>query len=399
MPRPLRWRIGASLALACILGLQWLGALEGSTPSPVAVAQGGKYAQHQGRPSATLVAVAEGRHLVPRPIGAPSAHASALVRLANGDVLALWWAGQSESAADVAVYAARLHDEQWSEARRVVDRGPLGEALGFAVRRLGNPSAWVDRDGNVHLFVVATGLGGWAASRVVQLVSHDQGTSFQPVRVLALSPLFNTSVLTRTAPLPLDDGGALLPLYFELGAKYGIVVSLDAQGAPRWLRRIGHSTTQLQPTLIATSGLELHAYLRDVSSSRRVQHAVSGDAGLNWQPLAPLDLPNFDNSVAALALPDGSYVMAYHPEALQGGTSRQRLRLSRSTDAVQWTPWIDVEQGQPREEYSYPSLLLDGDTLHLSYTYRREAIAHQVWRLVCSPSATAAAPSTGPKAP
>src|ERR1700678_64914 len=41
-------------------------------------------------------------------------HASTLVELKNGDVLAAWFAGTKEGAPDVAIYGARLHGGAWS---------------------------------------------------------------------------------------------------------------------------------------------------------------------------------------------------------------------------------------------------------------------------------------------
>jgi len=153
---------------------------------------------------------------IPMPDGVPSAHASTLVTLGGGELLAIWWAGSRESAADVAIYASRWIDGgansverpsaaagaggsasadrgapgAWSAARRIVERHELATQLGFGVRRLGNPVAWVARDGRLHLYAVATGPGGWAAARIAHLVSIDRGQTFKAQRVLPLSPLF-----------------------------------------------------------------------------------------------------------------------------------------------------------------------------------------------------------------
>ena len=44
----------------------------------------------------------------------PSSHASTLVELKSGDVMAAWFAGTRESAPDVAIYGARLHQGAWT---------------------------------------------------------------------------------------------------------------------------------------------------------------------------------------------------------------------------------------------------------------------------------------------
>ena len=131
------------------------------------------------------------------PANTPAAHASSLLAMPPthpAALLAFWFAGARESAADVQIAASQFDraTQRWSAARFVVNRHTVGAQLGFAVRRLGNPVAWLDPQGRVHLFVVATGLGGWAAARVVHLRQSRLGQdfsalSFDVVRVLPLS--------------------------------------------------------------------------------------------------------------------------------------------------------------------------------------------------------------------
>jgi predicted neuraminidase len=294
-------------------------------------------------------------------------------------MLAFWWAGTRESGADVRVFASRWKAGEWSQPRVVVEREALSAELGFAVRRLGNPAAWVAPDGRVHLYVVATGLGGWAASRIVQLVSNDEGGRFAVKRVLPMSPLFNTSVLVRTSPVGLADGGWLLPAYFELGNKYPLLMSFDGTGAPRWLSRIGSLTTALQPALLAVSGREMRALMRDVGSQRKVQQAISRDSGETWADLPASELANHDSSVAALRLNEGGFVMLHNDKLPAGGSPRQWLRLSTSHDAQDWVAAGDVLLGLPGDEFSYPSVQQLGRQLHVTFTSQRKAIAHHVY--------------------
>lgn len=317
--------------------------------------------------------------LIRMPEGVPAAHASALAALPGGRLLAFWWAGERESGADVKVYAARWSADRWGAPRSVVDRDTLSEALGFGVRRIGNPAAWVAADGRVHLYVVATGLGGWAASRIVHLVSANEGLTFTVLRVLPMSPLFNTSALVRTSPVATAGGGWLLPAYFELGNKYPMLVSFAEDGEPRWISRIGSGTTALQPALVPVSGGEMRALMRDRGEERRVQQAVSLDGGQNWEDLPASALANHDSSVAALRLHDGGFVMLHNVHGEAGGSPRQWLRLSVSADARTWAPAVDVLKGRPGDEFSYPSVQQVDRELHVTFTSQRRAIAHHIY--------------------
>lgn len=318
--------------------------------------------------------------LIPMPAGVPSAHASALASLPGDQMMAFWWAGSRESGPDVKVYAARWSAGGWRPPREIASRASLGAALGFGVRRIGNPVAWTARDGKINLYVVATGLGGWAASRVVHMVSSNFGESFDVRRVLPMSPLFNTSVLVRASPVALPDGGWWLPAYFELGIKYPMVMDFDDKGNPRSLARIGKRTTSLQPALVPVSEFEAHAWMRDSGPSRRVQQAFSRDGGASWEDLPPMNMPNHSTSVAAQQLTKGGFLLL-HNHVPAGGSDRNVLRLSVSKDARSWEHLFDVARGSPGEEFSYPTLQQLGNELHITYTSRRSAIAHHVYKI------------------
>jgi predicted neuraminidase len=322
---------------------------------------------------------------VPAPPRVRGAHASALVAGTRGDdLLVFWWAGARESAPDVAIYAAHWADGRWGEARRILTREGLAAQLGFGVRRLGNPALWRAPDGRLHLWVVATGLGGWAAARVVHLVSVDD-QDFRALRVLPLSPLLNTSVLVRTQPVGLSDGGWLLPAYFELGNKYPLLISFDALGTPRAVKRIGASTTSLQPAFTPISATTLRAWMRDHSKTGRLQRAISADAGQTWRDEPPGTIANHDSSVAAVRLREGGFVMVHNDQLPAPATPRQWLRLSTSADADRWTTALDVRRGAPGDEFSYPSVLQIGQQLHVTYTSQRRSIGHSVFNVVTPP--------------
>ncbi len=340
-------------------------------------------------PSRTLVAQARG-HL-PMPAHVPAAHASTLLALPADHpsvLLAFWFAGSRESAPDVQIAASHFDraSQRWSAARLVVNRHLAGEQLGFALRRLGNPVAWRDTQGRIHLFVVATGLGGWAAARILHLRQSDNGRdvaqlAFEPVRVLPLSWLWNTSHLVRAMPLPLADGGMVLPAYFELGRKYPVALRFDATGEFRGMVRMSRRGHLLQPTLLMRTQSDWLALMRDNSPRGRLAAAQTSDGGLNWQDLPDLPLHNPDSSVAGLALRPGTMFLAHNP--LPG--SRSVLDLSMSPDGLQWTRLLRLERGEGQSEYSYPALAWADDSLWVSYTDRRRSIAWQRFALTSAP--------------
>jgi len=361
--------VGVLVLAAGAESKRWLNTRETKSAMLVAPAQPGK-----------ISFIPRSATLLPRPPNAPSAHSSAMTPLPGGRMAAFWWAGSRESGPDVKVYSSHWEDGKWTKPWEVASRESLSAALGYGVRRVGNPVAWASPEGRINLYVVATGLGGWAASRIVQMVSDDLGKSFSVKRVLPMSPLFNTSMLVRTTPVGLADGGWLLPAYFEMGIKYPLMLAFDQDGDPRWISRIGSRISTLQPTIVPFSSSEVHAWMRDSSGEQRVQHARSSDGGVNWDDLPALSLPNQSTSLSALRLSNGNIALL-HNHVLPGGSDRNVLRLSTTSDGRNWTRVTDIAHGSAGEEFSYPDLHQVGDELHITYTSRREAIAHHVIEL------------------
>lgn len=329
----------------------------------------------------TLLVQAGGQ--IPMPSDTPAAHASNLLALPPehpSALLAFWFAGTRESGPDVRIAASAFDraSQQWRAARWVVNRQAVGEQLGFGVRRLGNPVAWRDPQGRIHLFVVATGLGGWAAGRILHLRQVDQSQDFErlafaPLRVLPLSWLWNTSHLVRAMPLPLRDGGMVLPVYFELGLKYPLALRFDAQGEYRGMTRLSQRPHLLQPTLLARGEQDWLALLRDGGPQRQLRAVQTQDGGRHWQDLPEPGLPNPDAAVAALALQPGLLLLAHNPRP----DTRAGLDLSASADGLHWTRLRTLAQGEAGAEYSYPALAWADDSLWVSYTDQRRAIAWQ----------------------
>ncbi len=374
------WRLGCAVLFGVLMiGLD-LGQRVGGLPLAPARAimpAAGATAPHSGPP------VLLNRGNIPMPANTPAAHASSLLAMPvahSSAVLAFWFAGTRESAADVRIAASQFDraTQQWSAARFVVKRQAMGESLGFGVRRIGNPVAWLDGQGRVHLFVVATGLGGWAAARIVHLRQSDAGRDFAALafevqRVLPLSWLWNTSFLVRTAPLALADGGMVLPVHFELGLKYPVALRFDAGGEFLGLVRVSSRTHLLQPTLVTLSPSHWLALMRDNSPAGKVAQAQTLDGGQHWTDLPDLALDNPDSSVAALTVAPGRMVLAHNASP----HSRHVLDLSGSSDGRAWVLAQALAHGTGADEYSYPALAWADDSLWVSYTDRRQRIAWQ----------------------
>lgn len=304
---------------------------------------------------------------------APSAHAATLAALPDGRVLAAWFAGSREGAPDVAIYGSYLERGNWSPARVLLSRAGLEQQSARSIRKLGNPVLHVDAQGQLHLFVVSVGLGGWAGSAINHAVSPDLGQTWPPFRRLITSPFFNISTLVRTPPLSLDHDQIGLPAYHEFLARRGEWYRLDRQGRVLEKTLMPAAGKGIQPAVVALDDSRLMAVLRDAGPGPgRVLHSQTTDTGAHWQAQAPLPLGNPNASVALLRLRSGLLVLAANPNE-----GRNQLDLWISRDQGQTWQHRHILARDADGEYSYPTLIQDArDQVHLVYTWQRSGIQY-----------------------
>ena len=130
----------------------------------------------------------------------------------------------------------------------------------------------------------------------------------------------------------------------------------------------------IQPTILVHSVTRIQILCR--TEQGVIAESWSSDGGRTWSELKATALPNPSAGIDAVVLPDGRFLLAYNPSA----RDRHMLAVSLSTDGVAWSPPFVVEQGPG--EYSYPAMIVTRDGhVHLTYTWRRERIAHVTLRV------------------
>lgn len=326
---------------------------------------------------------------VPGVAAAPAVHSASLVELGNGDLLAVWYGGSREGAADVALYQSTWDtaNRAWTPARRIADPRQTRDDLTRYVRKLGNPALLRFPDGRIGLFYVSVSVGGWAGSAINYRVSEDNGASWGNTHRLVTSPFLNIGTLVRAAPVAYADGGIGLPVYHELLGKFGELLRLDADGRVRDKRRITWGRSSLQPSAVALDADRVVAFLRySGAPPARVLRVESGDGGRNWSAPEKLVLPNPNAAVAALRALDGTLWLVFN----NSEEDRNNLVLAHSADTGRSWKIVQVFEDEnapaagPVPEFSYPALIQARDgTFHLVYTWNRKRIMHvmfnQAW--------------------
>ena len=346
-----------------------------------------RYAQQRG--AAVLPARFTWADL-PKPT--PSAHAVTVAEiLPDNDaavhepvrLLAAWFGGSREGAADVSLYQSGWTAAQsWSPTQVLLNRQDAERQLGRNIRKLGNPLL-VAEPGRLHLFFVSVSYGGWAGSAINRSISDDGGASWSSAQRIITSPFFNLSTLVRNPGAWLVDGSLGLPVYHEFINKHGEWLRLDTDGRILSKSRMAMPRPTLQPAVVPLDGARAVAALRDAGPGpNQIQWSETRDGGQSWMQQSPRVVPNPNSAAAMIGLRDGSLLMACNP--ISG--NRNQLALLRSTDQGEtWNLVRVIEQSRDdRDEFSYPALLQDRTgMIHLLYTWKRQGIRHarftQAW--------------------
>ncbi len=329
-------------------------------------------------------------HDLPKPT--PSAHAVTVAELlpaadTAGDMpvrlIAAWFGGTREGAADVSLYQSHwVSGQPWRPAREMLSRGEAQRQLGRNIRKLGNP-LFVSDAGRLQLFFVSVSYGGWAGSAINRSVSMDGGEHWSAAQRIITSPFFNLSTLVRNPGSYYTDGSLGLPVYHEFINKHGEWLRLDADGRVLGKSRMAMPRPTLQPAVVSLSAEHAVAALRDAGPGpNQIQWSETRDGGQSWVQQSPRAVPNPNSAAAMIGLRDGSLLMACNPIA----GNRNQLSLLRSTDQGDTWALVRVIEQSPddRDEFSYPALLQDrSGEIHLLYTWKRRGIRHasftQAW--------------------
>ncbi|MCY3878406.1 MAG: exo-alpha-sialidase [Rhodobacteraceae bacterium] len=313
--------------------------------------------------------------------GQQSVHAATLANLPGGGIGAWWFGGSREGGKDVEIWFARYERSsgRFSPARSIMSRHQLASDLGRYIRKLGNPAAFLDRDGRLWLFFVSVSIGGWAGSAVNVMTSDDGGINWSPARRLVTSPFFNISTLVRTPPVLMRDGSLALPAYHEFLGKFAEIITLEADGSIRSKQRLTWGRDALQPALVPTARDQAHIFMRYAGPPpKRMLYASTEDGGRSFSKARKLDLPNWDNSVAAATLTGDPHVWLVYNSS-EG--SRETLSIAISDENPALSRHIhDFTESGSGGEFSYPAIVTDPQGFHhVAWTHERKNISHAVF--------------------
>ena len=342
------------------------------------------------------------------------AHASSLIELPNGDLLACWFQGSGErSADDVRVMGARLTKgaTSWSAPFLMADTPGFPDC---------NPVLHLDAKDRLWLMWIVVRANRWETSVLKYRRSTDYlnagapqwtwqdiillkpGSDF-PVRVekgfkdagfdesmwaefaLPYNRLIHQAAkdpirrregwMTRNHPVQLSTGRLILPLYSD-GYNMGLAAISDDDGETWKASGPMVGVAGIQPTIVEKTNGDLVAYLRETGRPPyRVQQSVSPDHGETWGALTETNIPNPSASLQVIRLKHSKgWAMVFND------SDRRREKLSVALSEDEGESWSIKRVITPRAEGSYPSMIESSDGwIHVTCSVRSEGkkgIAH-----------------------
>ena len=313
-----------------------------------------------------------------------SSHASTLVELSGGNVLASWFGGSWEKGADVAIYISKRMNGVWSRPRKLIDE--------YAIA-MWNPVLFQKEDGTIILFYkVGVTIPEW---KTFYVTSEDEGETFCEPKELVEGDVGGRGPV-KNKPIRLKNGTVVAPASIE-GETWDAFVDISTDEGITWeksnyvpLRRVGFNIQMvdrpydkhycyglgvIQPTLWEDDQENLHMLLRSVSS--KVFRSDSENGGKTWNVAYATSLPNNNSGIDVVKLPSGILVLAYNPtENLPNyyKGSRTPLILSYSEDNGETWKELIVLENTPGG-FAYPAIICnDNNEILVTYTWNRERI-------------------------
>lgn len=306
----------------------------------------------------------------------PSCHASSLVRLENGDILCVYFAGKHEKADDVGIFLSRRTQNGWEKpvALAKVSEVPHWNPVIFAI------------PGGVRVcFKVGSEIPDWLTWHTE---SFDAGRTWtQP------APCKNALGPVRSKPIVLSNGKLLAPNSVETASSWRpfadisensgetfkrlspIPINIENENDKNFISGLG----AIQPTLWESENGCVHALLR--TTCGYIFRSDSTDFGKTFSEAHNTSIPNNNSGIDVVHTPRGLF-LAMNPVS-GNWAARTPLVILKSTDNghtfSHFHTLADLKTDEKENklaEFSYPAIIADEKYLHITFTWMRRQIAY-----------------------
>jgi predicted neuraminidase len=291
-------------------------------------------------------------------------HASTLLHLDNGEILAAWFGGTKEGMDDVDIWLSRKTKDGWTKP------------MHFCVEKdtaHWNPVLFQKNDGTICLyFKVGKKIIHW---QTYVSYSYDMGATWSEPKQLVEGDKTGGRGPVKNKSIYLSNGDILAPASIEEGP-WRPFVDISTDNGVTWekshliLPVDDEKTFMIQPTLWEVKPGEVSMLLR--TNNNKIYRSDSKDWGRTWCEAYPINMPNNNSGIDVVKIEDGRLVLVCNPTTGDFGP-RSPLSVYVSENGIDFSEVAKLEETEG--EYSYPSIVADGNTVYISYSWKRENVA------------------------
>ncbi len=297
----------------------------------------------------------------------PSSHASTLIMMDNGEILAAWFGGKHEKNDDVDIWYSRRNSKGWSKPERITAAEDIAHW---------NPVLYKKEDGTVVLFFkVGKEIADW---QTYYVTSDDCGRTWTQPKELVEGDTSGGRGPVKNKAIRLMSGRIIAPSSSEKNKDWKSFVDISDDDMKTWRKtdfierptRYGKIVGMIQPTLWESEPDCVHMLLR--TNSRYVFRSDSTDGGETWCKAYKTGLFNNNSGIDVVKADDGTLYLISNPVKENWGERTPLTVVVSKDNGKTWDMGVVLES-MPGE-YSYPAMIINGNELLVSYTWNRKRI-------------------------
>jgi len=176
--------------------------------------------------------------------------------------------------------------------------------------------------------------------------------------------------MIRTQPIMTSNSRMMLGLYHDIFACSLAAFTDDWGKTWSFSEPIQNVYLGLiQPSFVIRRDDTIVAFMRDNGYPKQIRVAKSQDAGVSWQKVRAMDIPNPGKSIQCLALKNGHWILLCND--MKKGNYRLTAFLSDDEGSSwKWRRVIE-DVGKGNGAVTYPTLIQSKDgSLHCTFTYK-----------------------------
>lgn len=298
----------------------------------------------------------------------PSCHASTVLPLPDGRIMAAWFAGEHESNDNVRIWYAVKENGVWSAPEKIFSAENLPHW---------NPVLDLKNDGTIRLYYKK-------GKKIPYWVTwftdtKDCGKTWSEPRILVENDTSGGRGPVKNKCIRTSKGLLLAPASSEQRKQWRCFIDVSTDDGDTWTkcdyivrpRKDFGLVKMIQPTLWEDDNGDVHALMR--TDKGRIYKSISEDGGLTWSKAERTELPNNNSGIDCVRVPDGRIFLVFNPVEENWG-ERSPLELAVSEDNGKTFTTAAVLENQEGGEFSYPSITFYDNRLYIAYTYNRKKI-------------------------